>query len=209
VAVRAIYYDLHYLEPIPTTKLISSRRLCRQPVLLFPLIMSYSPSSTPKNRLSPLPLVDLSLPKNGSPLNPNSTPTNKPLPLPPSHDDFLASSQSPRERKISGVSDTGAVTQSTADVDLSTLSLPITFDSDLRSTFRERSRSPGRSGDLTQGPEAILSSSWWSEKHFSRPWHDSPKRKHTVPKEQTEAFNNTRTVRLTQIVNYTVTIFER
>ena len=171
--------------------------------------MNYSPSSTPKNRLSPLPLVDLGFPKNSSPLNPNSTPTDKPLPLPPSQDDHFAS-QSPRERRTYAVSDTGgAVTQSTADVDLSTLSLPITFDSDLRSTFRERSRSPGRSGDLLQGSEALLSSSWWSEKHFSRPWHDSPKRKHTVPKEQTEAFNNTRTVRLTQIVNYTVTIFER
>lgn len=167
---------------------------------LYIFLMSGSPS--PRNRISPLPFADPRLSRNGSPLNPNSTPTEKPLPLPPSHSDdsLSAPSQSPhvRGRKISAVSDIGGAAMRAQNLDSSTLSLPVLFDTEgIRSTFRERSRSPGRLDDSTHDPEPSLLSSWWNEKHFSRPWHDSPKRKDTVPKEQTEAFESTRTVRST------------
>ena len=63
----------------------------------------------------------------------------------------------------------------------------------MRSTFRERSRSPGpRVGH--DGSDHPLSASWWGvEKHAARPWHDSPKKK-LIPSEQTEALKNTRKV---------------
>ena len=38
--------------------------------------------------------------------------------------------------------------------------------------------------------------SWWgdSDKHTARPWYDPPKKKKTVPSEQTEALQSTRKV---------------
>ncbi|KAH9476525.1 putative serine/threonine-protein kinase [Psilocybe cubensis] len=37
-----------------------------------------------------------------------------------------------------------------------------------------------------------MSTSWWGDKHVSRPWHDPPKRKNTIPPEQAVAFEDTR-----------------
>lgn len=45
-------------------------------------------------------------------------------------------------------------------------------------------------------PEDSDWASWWgdSEKHAARPWYNPPKKKKTVPSEQTEALQSTRKV---------------
>ncbi|KAF8805001.1 hypothetical protein BYT27DRAFT_7193708 [Phlegmacium glaucopus] len=73
-----------------------------------------------------------------------------------------------------------------------------TFNDGMVSTFRDRSRSPARVQQIE--PEASdqsdhpLATSWWGvgEKHVARPWHDTPKKKATVPSEQIEALQSTR-----------------
>ena len=60
------------------------------------------------------------------------------------------------------------------------------------STFRDRSRSPGRSAAREKGPETSdhpLSTSWWGEKK-----HSEPKKKKRVSPEQTEALRSTQRV---------------
>ena len=70
----------------------------------------------------------------------------------------------------------------------------------IKSTFRERSRSPARGSSDLGGLEAVepdesqMASSWWAEKHVARPWQDIPKRKRTVPPEHREALDSTRKV---------------
>ena len=161
-----------------------------------------SPSSTPTGRLSSLSEVEHGSPnRNSSRLNPNATPPVRTTALPPFHDDGMPLSSSPhlRGRTISATSEGGLYTDPLWHVGrgASSLSLPSSNVDEMRSTVRERSRSPGRSllDATSQEAEANLKSSWWAEKHVSRPWQDSPKRKQTVPKEQTEAFQSTRTVR--------------
>jgi hypothetical protein len=158
-----------------------------------------SPSSTPTGRLTSIDL-ELGYPhRNPSPLNPNATPPNRTHPLPPFPDDNVMtypSSPPLRGRAISAISEAGLPTILSVAREASSLSLPAYAD-EIRSTFRERSRSPGRSLLEATGQEeaeANLKASWWVEKHVARPWQASPKRKQTVPKEQTEAFQSTRTV---------------
>jgi abelson tyrosine-protein kinase 1 len=91
------------------------------------------------------------------------------------------------------------------DAPLSSLSLPETLDAmtlnAMPSTFRDRSRSRSPNRDalaLAQPsfPSSHLASSWWgSSEHTSRPWKDSPKRKKSVPPEQTASWDRTRMVR--------------
>ncbi|KAJ3509359.1 hypothetical protein NLJ89_g5260 [Agrocybe chaxingu] len=72
---------------------------------------------------------------------------------------------------------------------------PMVYDGEgMKSTFRDRSRSPARGAkELTgQGAEEKMESSWWGDKHVARPWQDAPKRKQTVPAEQTQALESTR-----------------
>ncbi|KAF9523670.1 hypothetical protein CPB83DRAFT_862451 [Crepidotus variabilis] len=167
-----------------------------------------SPSSTPTARPTPLPETSSNaIVKVPSPLNPNSTPTKNTVPLPLSDDPTpptVTFSPSQRVRKISGKSMSNGGTlapgMSSMGRESSTSSLPKTLEAEgMRSTFRERSRSPARTGnsDLTaQGKEeaaiAKMGSSWWAEKHVSRGWPESPKRKQTTSKEQADAFQSTR-----------------
>ncbi|CAA7263929.1 unnamed protein product [Cyclocybe aegerita] len=72
---------------------------------------------------------------------------------------------------------------------------PTIYDGEgMKSTFRDRSRSPARGAkELTaQGAEEKMEASWWGDKHVARPWQDAPKRKQTVPAEQTQALETTR-----------------
>lgn len=70
-----------------------------------------------------------------------------------------------------------------------------------KSSFRSRSRSPGRnsvwksSPDSSPTPPNGAPSTWWNGGEIiPRPWRDSPKKKKTVPEEQTEGFVRTRQV---------------
>jgi len=74
----------------------------------------------------------------------------------------------------------------------------------LKSTFRDRSRSPAR-GSRDQkvellpvqgstSPKLDMLSSWYGDNHVRRPWQGSPKKKKTVPYEQTLALDETRKV---------------
>jgi len=168
-----------------------------------------SPSSTPTGRLSSLSEVEHgSANRSTSRLNPNGTPPNRTTALSPFPDEDIPHPSRPllRGRAISATSEEILPTNLLMHVGrgASSLSLPLNAD-EMRSTVRERSRSPGRSLlDATgQEAEANLKSSWWAEKHVSRPWQDSPKRKQTVPEEQTEAFQSTRTVRACFIADLT------
>ncbi len=169
-----------------------------------------SSSSTPTGHLSSLSEVDHgSANRNSSRLNPNGTPPNRTTALPSFPDEDMPRTSSPhlRGRAISATSEEVLHTNLPMHVGrgASSLSLPALNADEMRSTVRERSRSPGRSLlDATgQEAEANLKSSWWAEKHVSRPWQDSPKRKQTVPEEQTEALQSTRTVRACFIADLT------
>lgn len=167
-----------------------------------------SPSSTPTGRPSFLPDVEAgSSPKRPSPLNPNATPLIRPKPLHTVSDDdaTIRPSSPPLRGRATSISDGGLPTDHHAKSTpgTSSLSLPLLND-ELRSTSRERSKSPGPTLFDASGQEGEenLKSSWWAEKHVSRPWHDSPKRKQTVPKEQTEAFQSTRSVSISALLTW-------
>ena len=76
------------------------------------------------------------------------------------------------------------------------------FDSKMTSSFGDLSKSPqaGPSMVFDEGelgvPEDSDLLSWWgdSEEHTVRPWYNPPKKKKTVPSEQTEALQSTRKV---------------
>lgn len=68
------------------------------------------------------------------------------------------------------------------------------FDDSMRSTFKNRARSPipRHEAELQpEDPDHRLRESWWGEKHVTKPWHDLVKK---VPSEQTEALESTRKV---------------
>ena len=154
-----------------------------------------SPSSTPKPNASALPELGTTI-QIPSTLSPHSTPTSKStVPLPLSDDVLVTTPSSPglRIRAVSGLTTLTAPTLAPLPLETSSLSLPASFEADgLGSTFRNRSKSPGRASDRT---EAEGSPNLWAEQHVSRrPWYDTPKKKRSVPQEQTEAFYSTRTV---------------
>ena len=72
----------------------------------------------------------------------------------------------------------------------------------LTSSFSDLSRSPQAGSSMVRDegelrvPEVSDHLSWWggSEKHTARPWYNPPKKKKTVPSEQSEALQNTRKV---------------
>jgi len=73
------------------------------------------------------------------------------------------------------------------------------WDGEIKSTFRDRSKSPSRSGrsedhsTLGVAPGG-LASSWWGEKQVARSWQDEPKRKKTLPADHAVALEDTRKV---------------
>lgn len=75
------------------------------------------------------------------------------------------------------------------------------FDSKITSSFSELSKSPQAGPSMVfkeelRVPEDSDHLSWWadSEEHTARPWYNPPKKKKTVPSEQTEALQSTRKV---------------
>ena len=78
---------------------------------------------------------------------------------------------------------------------------PASFEVNMKSKVRDRSRSPGLPSD--EGELGVSEdsdrASWWgdSEKHVARPWYNPPKKKKTVPSEQIEALQSTRKVSIT------------
>lgn len=176
------------------------------------------PSSSQSSLTSSSPQTDSTstTPRVSSPLNPStSTPTKAPLTLSPVEDDDgdelfahfsfgtpRGHSHSSLQGSNSHPSPNPTVKLPLTDAPLTSLSLPETLDA-MPSTFRDRSRSrsPNR-GALARpsSPSAHLASSWWgSSEHTSRPWKDSPKRKKTVPPEQTASWDRTRTVSWSEI----------
>ena len=74
------------------------------------------------------------------------------------------------------------------------------FNDNMKSTFSDLSRSHGPPMVYDEGelpvPEDSDHLSWWgdSEEHAARPWYDPPRKKKTIPSEQTEALQSTRKV---------------
>lgn len=150
-----------------------------------------SKSSTPRIVLSPLnpastPPIAMSQDPNTLSLRPlHSTPNLVQLSDPIDHPSQFVKVTSP---------------DGTSSSMPSSLSNP--FDDNMKSTFRDLSKSPQPRMAYDQGKLLVEDSdhssiiSWWgdSEKHVPRPWHNSPKRKKTVPLEQTEALQTTRRV---------------
>ncbi|KAF8147822.1 hypothetical protein B0H34DRAFT_738281 [Crassisporium funariophilum] len=168
--------------------------------------LSPSSSSSPRSASSTDSAL-LATPRVSSPLNPATiTPTNATVPLPPSDASNLpANTRRPRGRSTSELNEgpdpkTPTVHVTSAHGDASALSLPDAFKEGMNSTFRDRSRSPARGSNdqimrrpgSSVNPAKSMTSSWWGEGHVSRPWHDSPRRKKTVPPEQIEALESTR-----------------
>jgi len=168
-----------------------------------------SPNATPIAHTSSLPDSSGSAPRVSSPLNPSSTPTGSTTPLalssaqlfsPPLHGPSRVHSSSDPGGDSLGPS----MTFASAFGEASSSSLPDDFGEGLKSTFRDRSRSPARgSGDHrmeplpVQGstsPKLDMLSSWYGDNHVPRPWQDLQKRKKTVPHEQTLALDETRKV---------------
>ncbi|KAF9555212.1 hypothetical protein CPC08DRAFT_139849 [Agrocybe pediades] len=185
---------------------------------------SSSPSTTPVNRPIPLPQDSTSstgstsggTPRLSSPLNP-LTPKKSPIALPTvdqSHADPLAGinhrvhSLSDPTRDVhrlhpsQGISITALAAAAQGNGGLASISAPELdiYSDEIKSTFRERSRSPSRSmhagGDQSKlgivTDAAALSSSWWAEKRTGRSWHDVPKRKKTLPADHAVALEDTR-----------------
>lgn len=165
-----------------------------------------SPNATPIARTSSLPESPGSAPRGSSPLNPSSTPTRS-IPIPSSNQlsNLLAHGPSRTHSSDLGNDSLGpSMTFTSAFGETLSRSLPEDFGEGFRSTFRDRSRSPVRGSKdqiveplLVQGstsPKLDLVSSWYGDKHVPRPWQDLPKRKKTVPHEQTLAFDETRKV---------------
>ena len=52
---------------------------------------------------------------------------------------------------------------------------------------------------VPEDSDRLSRASWWgdSEKHAARPWYNPPKKKKTVPSEQSEALQSTRKVSIT------------
>jgi hypothetical protein len=141
-------------------------------------------------------------------LNPSSTPTGSTTPIPLSNQLFSPPAHGPS--RVHSSSDPGndplgpSMTFTSAFGEASSSSLPEDFGEGLKSTFRDRSRSPVRGsrdqiveslpvqGSTT--PKLDMVSSWYGDKHVPRPWQDLQKRKKTVPHEQTLALDETRKV---------------
>lgn len=76
------------------------------------------------------------------------------------------------------------------------------FDDSVKSMFKDLSRSPGPQMAYDVVEDHPSKASWWGdEKHVARPWHNEPKKKKTVPSEQTEALQSTRRVSSNSIPN--------
>ncbi|KAF9462807.1 hypothetical protein BDZ94DRAFT_697448 [Collybia nuda] len=154
-----------------------------------------------------------------SPLNPSSspsssgaaTPTRSPqLPLPTQgrprghststiHQNVSATSFSTLANPLSRVTSEPAVqfspTLTISDYDHDDV-LRSSFRNRSRSSFGSRSRSPKQDTRGAQTPPGGPPSSWWGggSDLIPRPWRDPPKKKKTVPSEQTEGWVNTREV---------------
>ena len=170
-----------------------------------------SPNATPIARTSSLPEsspYSRSAPQVSSPLNPSSTPTGATTPLPLSNQLFRPPPHGPG--RVHSSSDPGddslgpSMSFTSAFGEASSRSLPKDFGEGLMSTFRDRSRSPIRGSrdqiveplPMQGGPSPKLdtASLWYGDKHVPRPWQDLPKRKKTVPHEQTLALDEVRKV---------------
>jgi hypothetical protein len=170
--------------------------------------MTSSPNATPIARTSSLPETSSgsgSSPRVSSPLNPSSTPTKSTTPLPSSPYQLLTPTSHGSGRvhhayaSDPGDDMLGLRKFTSTSGEASSISLPEDFGGGLTSTFRDRSRSPvleSRNQIAETGPGTTnLTSSWYGDKHVHRrPWHESPKRKKTVPQEQTIALEETRKV---------------
>jgi len=137
-----------------------------------------------------------------SPLSKNTTPTLRHSPLsepPPSTSSF---SFRPRGQSASALHRNSPKSQATLPP------IPSEGDSDEHapSSVREPSRSPLlKFKDLptpmeeqgSQTPPYGAPSTWWTRTEIvPRPWKETPRRKKTIPPEQTEAWIHTRSVRL-------------
>jgi len=168
-----------------------------------------SPNATPIAQTSSLPDSSGCAPRVSSPLNPSSTPTGSRTPL-ASSSGQLFSPPPHGPGRVHSSSDPGgdslgpSMTFASAFGGASSSSLPDDFGEGLKSTFRDRSRSPARGSrdqrvelppvQESTSPRLDMLSSWYSDNHVPRPWQDLPKRKKTVPHEQTLALDETRKV---------------
>jgi len=159
-----------------------------------------SPNSSPKIKSSPLPPI----PHNSS--SESSTAVKIPSPLNPSAFSKRTTplSSSPDSGGIEyrlRVDSTGSTTRSPSPSRADALSRIVTTNFLQRgrssSPHREGTGSPSRGNNPnTTDP----SDSWWGDRALlARPWHDPPKRKQTVPPEQSERWVVTRQVCLPRL----------
>jgi abelson tyrosine-protein kinase 1 len=151
---------------------------------------SESTSSTPRIILSPLNSVSTPPTAPSAPLQDINAPSLQPQ-SPPNLvqlSDHIDITDHPSLESVKVTSPNGTL--------FSIPSPPLNaFDGSVKSMFRDLSRSSGPQMAYDVGEDHPSKASWWGdEKHVARPWHNSPKKKKTVPSEQTEALQSTRRV---------------